>query len=78
MEWTPDKIKELRKSLKLSQENFGTLVGVSRDYVIKLEKGVRKPSKTLGILMGICRITSDELKTKMKKEGDQHGKEKGR
>jgi len=73
MEWTPDKIKELRKSLELSQENFGTLVGVSRDYVIKLEKGLRKPSKTLCILMGICQMTCNELKTRMRKEGVIHG-----
>jgi len=74
MEWTPDKIKELRKSLELSQQDFGTFVGVSRDYVIKLEKGVRKPSKTLCILMGICWMTRNELKTRMRKEGGEHGK----
>jgi DNA-binding XRE family transcriptional regulator len=60
MEWTPEKIKELRKSLELSQEKFGTLVGVSRDYVIKLEKGVRNPSKTLCILFGYIQRYENE------------------
>lgn len=58
----------------MSQQDFGALVGVSRDYVIKLEKGVRKPSKTLCILMGICEKTREELKTRMRKEGVKHGK----
>ena len=51
MEWTPEKIKELRQSLNLSQQAFGALVGVTREYVNYLEKEVRKPSKTLCILL---------------------------
>lgn len=60
MEWTPDKIKELRHSLNLSQQAFGVLVGVTREYVNKIENGVRTPSKTLCILMGYIQRTETE------------------
>ncbi len=50
-EWTPDEIKELRVKLKLSQQAFSDLVGVTRRYVIFLEKGVKRPGKTLKILL---------------------------
>jgi DNA-binding transcriptional regulator YiaG len=53
MEWTPDKIKELRHSLNLSQQAFGALMGVTREYVNRMEKGVKTPSRTLCILMDI-------------------------
>jgi DNA-binding transcriptional regulator YiaG len=60
MDWTPDKIKELRHLLKLSQQAFGALVGVTREYVNKMEKGVRTPSKTLQILMGYIQRCENE------------------
>lgn len=49
--WSPEEIKKLRKRLSLTQEAFGLLVGVTRVYVNNLEKGVKKPSKTLRILL---------------------------
>jgi DNA-binding XRE family transcriptional regulator len=48
--WTPEKIKELRARLNLTQEAFGHLAGITRIYVNYLEKGVKRPSKTLCIL----------------------------
>jgi len=60
MEWTPDKIKELRQSLKLSQQAFGVRIGVTREYVNKLEKGVKNPSKTLCILFGYIQRYENE------------------
>jgi DNA-binding XRE family transcriptional regulator len=64
--WTSEKIKELRTALKLTQKAFGELVGVTREYVNYLEKGVKTPSKTLQILLN-C------METKMKKEDMRHG-----
>ena len=62
--WTPNRIKELRQSLKLSQQAFGTLIGVTREYVNKLEKEVRTPGKTLCIFFDCM-----ERKTKRKESG---------
>ncbi|MGD0884715.1 MAG: helix-turn-helix transcriptional regulator [Thermodesulfovibrionales bacterium] len=50
-EWLPDDIKTLRKGLGLSQEAFGERIGVSGNYVYLLEKEVKKPSKTLKLLL---------------------------
>jgi len=69
MEWTPKRIKELRQSLKLSQQAFGRLVGVTREYVNYLEKGVRKPSKTLCILMGILPDNIQQIRNEKEKGG---------
>lgn len=49
--WLPDDVKALRKGLGLSQDAFGEGIGVSGNYVYLLEKGVKRPSKTLRILL---------------------------
>ena len=49
-QWTPKQIKALRKRLKLSQEAFGNLIGVTRTYVNLMERGVKIPSLTLKVL----------------------------
>ena len=49
--WNGKDIRELRKRYQFSQEAFGKLLGVSRNYIHLLEKGVRKPSKTLELLL---------------------------
>ena len=36
----------------LSQPAFGEIVGVSGNYIYLLEKGVKRPSKTLRLLLG--------------------------
>lgn len=41
---TPSEIKGLRKKLKLSQEAFAHLIGVSFQTVNRWEKGSSKPS----------------------------------
>lgn len=48
----PQDIQDLRTKCKLSQLIFGEMVGVSGNYIYLLEKGVKKPSKTLRILLG--------------------------
>lgn len=49
--WGPGEIKELRKKLKLSQKAFGSLIGVTGNYVYLLERGGKGPSNTLRLLM---------------------------
>ncbi len=69
--WTPEQIKEFRERLNLTQKAFGEKIGVTREYVNYLEKGVRSPSKTMCILL-------ECMQTKMKKESDGSGKSKDR
>jgi DNA-binding XRE family transcriptional regulator len=72
--WTPERIKQLRASMELTQEAFALKIGVTRVYVNYLEKGVRAPNKTLCIL-----LTCMESKgTKKGKGGDRRGKNKDR
>lgn len=37
--------------MNLSQKAFGELLGVTRNYIYYLEKGVKEPSKTLKLLL---------------------------
>lgn len=53
-------IKDLRKMLKLSQDEFGTAIGVSRGTVVNYEKGQVIPRNKLILLMKM----RDELQTK--------------
>ena len=51
--WTPEDIKDFRKRLSLTQKDFAELVGVRRQYVNYIEKGVKEPGKTLKILLSV-------------------------
>ena len=68
--WTKDEIRTFRKKLKLSQAKFGELVGNSGNYIFMLERGDRKPGKTLEILLNYI---ERELIEKEKGEG-KHSK----
>jgi DNA-binding transcriptional regulator YiaG len=59
-QWTPEKIRELRKRLNIYQKDFAALIGVTREYVILLEKGVRMPSKTLRLLLDCIERENEE------------------
>lgn len=48
-----NRIKELRKTLKLSQRDFGERIGVTDTSISKLEKGERNPSDQT--IKSICR-----------------------
>ena len=48
-----DRIKSLRKTLGLSQREFGKKIGISDTAVSKLESGERNPSEQT--LLSICR-----------------------
>lgn len=39
-----DKLKDMRRKLKLSQKDVAKELNVSRGYVSNIERGVRKPS----------------------------------
>ena len=43
------KIKELRASLNMSQEELATKVGVRRETIARLEKGMYNPSLKLAV-----------------------------
>lgn len=69
--WMPDTIKTLRKGLGLSQMAFGERIGVSGNYVHLLEKGVKRPSKTLLLLLD-C-IENRQKERTREKEGNISG-----
>jgi DNA-binding transcriptional regulator YiaG len=49
--WTPEQIRELRKTMDLSQKAFSEFMGVTEQHVYYLERGVRVPSQTLRLLL---------------------------
>ncbi len=60
-DWSPQQIKKLRDRLWLSQDEFGERIGVTRNYVYYLEKGVRQPSKTLKLLLDYIDMEVDGI-----------------
>jgi DNA-binding XRE family transcriptional regulator len=48
--WTPQNIREFRTRFKLSQKALAELVGVQENYIYLLEKGDRRPGKSLALL----------------------------
>jgi DNA-binding transcriptional regulator YiaG len=59
-QWAPEEIKLFRKQLGLYQKDFAEMIGVTRVYVIYLEKGVRRPSKTMKKLLDIMEQQENE------------------
>ena len=50
-EWIHREIKILRKKMNLNQTEFGDILGITRIHVYYIEKGVKRPSKTLKLLL---------------------------
>ena len=48
-----DRIKELRKSLGLTQKDFGERIGVQANTITSYESGVRTPNNSM--VLAICR-----------------------
>jgi transcriptional regulator with XRE-family HTH domain len=44
---TKDQIKQLRKDLNLTQQQFADKIGYSREHLNYIERGTRKPGKKL-------------------------------
>ena len=74
--WTPEEIRAFRKQHKLSKRALGEIVGVSKNYIYYLEKGVRNPGKTLCLLLD--RIAKELEENEKGKERDSHGKKSKR
>lgn len=49
--WTSKDLKSMRKNFKLSQKALSDLLGVTEHYIYLLERGMKKPSKTLKLLL---------------------------
>ena len=61
-DWNPKEIKELRIRYKFKQHELANLLGVSRQYIVYLEKGVRTSGKPLRLLL-------DCVEEKLKEKG---------
>lgn len=49
MNYVENKVLELRKNLGITQEEFAEKIGVTRQTVIAIEKGIYTPSLLLGL-----------------------------
>jgi len=49
--WTPEEIRTFRNLLGLTQVKFADMLGVTRVYVVFLERGDRQPGKTMKRLL---------------------------
>jgi DNA-binding transcriptional regulator YiaG len=58
--WSSEDIKNFRKIYGLTQTEVADLLGVTQNYIHMMEKGMRKPSKPLQILLS--RIEEDYKK----------------
>lgn len=56
-DWTPNEIESFRKTNALTRRKLGEMLGVSNMCIYQWERGVRKPSKTVKILL--TRIEED-------------------
>lgn len=68
-EWTKEQIQELRQRLNLYQREIAQRLGVTGEYVVYLEKGVKTPSKTLKLLLDYIEREQNEKEKGEKKHG---------
>jgi len=61
--WTPKDIEYFRKTYQLTRRALGELLGVTVNCIYQWERGLRKPNKTVEILL--ARI-KEELESKAK------------
>ena len=73
-EWTPEEIKAFRERLNFFQKDMAPLLGVTREYVNYLEKGVKKPSRTLRLLLDCVerQLNEKEKGKEIKRHGKRH------
>lgn len=71
--WTPAQVLKLRKAHNLFQRELAERLGVTREYVNYLEKGVKTPSKTLRLLLD-CIEKQFKENEKGKESDKKHGK----
>ncbi len=71
-EWTKEQILVLRERLNLYQREMAERLGVTREYVVYLEKGVKTPSKTLRLLLDYIEREQNEKRKEKGKYGKGH------
>ena len=76
-EWSPEKVRQLRATHRLTRRELGDLTGVTITTIYLWEMGQRKPSRTAEILLS--RIEQELNQTKLAarragKEVRKHGK----
>lgn len=52
-EYVESKVQELRKNQRITQEQFAKEIGVTRQTVIAIEKGMYVPSLLLGLKIAV-------------------------
>lgn len=63
------RVRELRKSMKLTQSQFAELVNLSEDSIGKIERGVSIPTiDTLNKIVGGLKVSLSELLGEVKKD----------
>lgn len=75
-EWTSEEVKAFRERLNLYQKDMAPLLGVTREYVNYLEKGVKRPSKTLKLLLDFMEQEVNRKEKEKRKGEKEHGKNK--
>lgn len=65
-----ERLKELRKSLKMTQEQFADNLKLSRNYIAQIELGSKNPSdRTVSDICRVYHVSEDWLRTG---EGDMY------
>jgi transcriptional regulator with XRE-family HTH domain len=73
--WTGKEIRQLREHFHLTQKALGDLLGVTRVYIMLLEKEAKKgASKTLKLLLDYVEKDLNEKENEREKEVAAHGK----
>lgn len=65
--WNPEEVRRFRAAYNLTQKEMGVMLGVCEKYIYHLEKGSRKPSKTLQLLL-------DYVSKEMQMKGGENAK----
>jgi len=65
--WTPERIRDLRQRLEMTQENFAHLIGVTFSSVNRWENGKARPNK-----IALRVISALERKLKRQMESEMH------
>ncbi len=59
-----ERIKELRKLLKMTQEDFSSKIGLSRNFIAQVEIGTKEPSdRTIKDICRIYNVSEEWLRT---------------
>lgn len=75
MSWSKEEIRNFRKEHGLTQQALGDLLGVSQNYIFILESGLKKPGKTLMLLLDCVREKLIQKGKGVKKHGKREKRE---